>query len=248
MPKEWRNVMPKFRVMLGICLIALLAFPVLAGALPVPDSTVSVQFVSGGSLIDGVTVLGNHENVYLGPYNLQVPIGDPVSLWMCFDPIPNVYNGETFRAFFTTDEVKAADVWFGGSDAARYDKIHMIAWLANQWDATNPVQMGAINEAIWEISADYNPAVTAPTGNLTLGAGRFAADSPAGNVWLASALSHKGEDWWHSYFVLPGNGVLADHSVQPFVTPDPVPEAGTVFLLASGIVGLCGMLWRGRRS
>jgi len=211
-----------------------------------PAAALPAQLLGAGPLTDWISITSgsgtvHSGTVYLGPYSLQVSSTELAM--MCFDAEATVSIGQTWLAYLTDDAKKAADLWFGASPYGE-QKIHMISWLANQWDRINPAQMGAINEAIWEISADY-----AGPGTLNLGTGSFRTKDTSvyrtlAGSFLSLALDHKDSDYGQSLFLIPGDGINVNHSIQPFVTAVPVPESGTLLFLTSGLVGLAAFVSR----
>jgi PEP-CTERM motif len=216
---------------------------------------VSVELVGAGPVWDSITFNGTSQAVYLGPYTLSVA-GGPALPAFCFDAGSDIYMGQMWSANSTNDPTTAAAAWFP-KDPFGLEKINMISRLASLGvTMTDPGKLGALNEALWEITADYGSTdkdyatLTGAIADLSVGSGKFYLNDGTylndAATFLTAAFSSKDDAVvGQSAFLIPVNCSNTSPCDQPFVSP--VAEPSTLLLLASSLAGLGGFAWRRRR-
>jgi hypothetical protein len=230
-----------FFLVLSVAIWAALLPPGSAVALPLPDTYTTPRLVGAGLLADTASIGGKTEAISLGPYRFQLPLYASTAVArMRVDAMATVVLNRSWPAYLTADPQQAADLWYGTTDPHRLEKIHMIGWLATQWAGATPAQLGAINEAAWEIAADHSGA----GGSLSSSGGAFSLPGTslfkaAATGYVTAAYTHavQGTEYGSALFLIPLDAAgKPDHNIQPLVTH--APEPTTLLLLGGGLVGL----------
>lgn len=200
-------------------------------ALAASASTVPVQFVGTASGLGGPA-----NGVYYYPYQLIVN-GSTVTV-ACDDYDNEVHLGETWNATVSTFANLSQTMYYnGGAGVSNYEKA---AWLYSQFQPTPPLTNNvnaAINFAIWDLMDPDTPTYNAGTPTL----------NTSSVYWLNLANSQNLSGFNFSNFEIftPVNGWPSNDGMpQEYIGE--VPEPGTVFLLLTGLLGLCFVAWKRR--
>jgi hypothetical protein len=166
---------------------------------------------------------------YIYPYYFSINGSSTQTSLMCVSYDNEIWQGESWTA--TTSPITTASSIVGQEDA------YLFSLIGGSMYSNNDIQ-----EAAWYLSAS-NPSSVPTTPNDT--ALLLAASNAVTN---GIDLSSFDDGQFTLYTADPGSQIpLTDGTPQNFVGVSPVPEPGSLLLLATGLFGFAGVLYR-RRS
>ncbi len=172
----------------------------------------------------------NNGTDYIYPYYFSINGSSTQTSLMCVSFDNEIYNGESWTA--TVSPITTSSSFIAQEDAYLFSQLGDGTYSNN-----------AIQEAAWYLSASNpssvpitsnDPALLAAASNaVTNGIDLSSFDAGQFTLYTPVAGSQK-----------PSNDGLP----QTFVGVSPVPEPSSLLLLASGLFGCAGLLYRQRRT
>ena len=203
----------------GLALLAAAASPALA--------QIDVKLTGTGSV--------SHNGVRVGAYQARLgsdPTAPSVDIF-CVDYAHTVSVGQTWSANMTN--LMSGNLGNTRGGDAALAKYQQMAWLTTQFEGASATDTRAIHTAIWNIMTPGSPAMFAGATNWL---------NQAAANYLTSGLDY-------STFAVITDVNFRNGGRQEFLTRVPTtvtPEPGTYLLMATGLVGVAGIVRRRRRE
>lgn len=186
--------------------------------------TVSMTFTGTSGASNGT------DNIY--PYYFSINGSNALTSLMCVNFTDEIFQGESWDA--TISPITTSSSTIAQEDA------YLFSLLGDGTYSNNDIQ-----EAVWALSTS-NPSAVPTTPNdptLLLDASNAVTQADLGG----SSTFDDGQ--FTLYTPVPGTqNPSNDGTPQSFVGDSPVPEPNSLLLLASGLFGCAGLLYRRRRA
>jgi hypothetical protein len=201
--------------------------------------SLGLAFASTASYADTVsltltgTSAANNGADYIYPYYFSINGSSTQTSLMCVSYDNEIWQGESWSAI--ASPITTASNFIAQEDAYLFSQIGDGTFTNN-----------SIQEAAWYLSAS-NPS-SVPTTSQD-GALLFDAFFSVLLADIDGGPSSFDDGQFTLYSAIPGSqNPSADGTPQSFVGNSPVPEPGSLLLLASGLFGCAGLFYRRRRA
>lgn len=200
--------------------------------------TLGLAFVSTVSYADTVSMtltgtsgISNGAD-YIYPYYFSINGSNTQTSLLCVSYSDDIYQGESWDA--TVSSITTASTTTAQEDA------YLFSLLGDGTYSNNDIQ-----EAVWYLSASDSSSVPTTTNDPTL---LLAASNAVTQADLGGSSAFDDGQFTLYTPVSGSQNPSTDATPQTFVGVSPVPEPGSLLLVASGLFGCAGLFYQSHRA